>query len=127
VVEELDLTPSYSFYGGKRGQPPYDPRMMTALAGLFLDVLRLCQEAGLVRLGHISLDVAKVKANASKHKAMSYGRMKKASEELEREISELLERVEATDSGLRGTFVSHLSMDSGKRKFKPFQKEARHF
>ncbi|MEK7354692.1 MAG: transposase, partial [Chloroflexota bacterium] len=48
---------------------------LKALAGLFLQVLKLCQKAGLVRLGHIALDGTKIKANASKHKAMSYKRM----------------------------------------------------
>jgi transposase len=49
---------------------------LRALAGLFLKVLKLCQKAGLVKLGHVSLDGTKMKANASKHKAMSYKRMK---------------------------------------------------
>ena len=47
-----------------------------ALSGLFVQVLALCQQAGLVKLGHVALDGTKVKANASKHKAMSYQRMK---------------------------------------------------
>ena len=46
-----------------------------ALAALFVQVLKLCQKAGLVKLGHIALDGTKMKANASKHKAMSYKRM----------------------------------------------------
>jgi len=133
--------------GNGRGQPPYEPRMMTALlfyayctgvpssrqiekktyedvafrviaanrhpdhdsvcefrkrhlkalAGLFVQILRLCQEAGLVKLGHVALDGTKVKANASKHKAMSYGRMKKKKEELEKEIEKLLKSAEAVD------------------------------
>ena len=48
---------------------------LAALAELFLQVLELCQQAGLVKLGHVALDGAKVKANASRNKAMSYGRM----------------------------------------------------
>ncbi len=48
---------------------------LAALATLFVQVLTLCQRAGLVKLGHVALDGTKVKANASKHKAMSYGRM----------------------------------------------------
>ena len=48
---------------------------LKALAGLFVQVLKLCKKAGLVRLGHVALDGTKVKANASKHKAMSYERM----------------------------------------------------
>lgn len=50
-------------------------RHLTALSRLFVQVFRLCQEAGLVKLGHVALDGTKVRANASKHKAMSYGRM----------------------------------------------------
>lgn len=72
-------------------------RHLKALAALFVQVLRLCQEAGLVKLGHVALDGTKVRANASKHKAMSYGRMKKSKEELEKEIAALLERAEAVD------------------------------
>jgi transposase len=148
VVEQLDLSKIYASYlGNGRGQPPYEPRMMTALlfyayctgvpssrqiekktfedvtfrmtaanrhpdhdsicefrkrhlkalAGLFVQILRLCQEAGLVKLGHVALDGTKVKANASKHKAMSYGRMKKKKEELEKEIEGLLKSAEAVD------------------------------
>ncbi|MHC4416602.1 MAG: transposase, partial [Planctomycetota bacterium] len=48
---------------------------LAELKGLFVQVLRLCQKAGLVKLGHVSLDGTKVKANASRHKAMSYERM----------------------------------------------------
>ena len=148
VVEQLDLSKIYASYKGDgRGQPPYEPGMMTALlfyayctgvpssrqiekrthedvafrviaanrhpdhdsicefrkrhlkalAGLFVQILRLCQEAGLVKLGHVALDGTKIKANASKHKAMSYGKMKKKKEELEEEIDELLKNAEAVD------------------------------
>ena len=58
-------------------------RHLPALANLFVQVLRLCQKAGLVKLGHIALDGTKVQANASKRKAMSYGRMEKKAAELE--------------------------------------------
>jgi hypothetical protein len=58
------------------------------LAGLFVQVLRLCQAAGLVKLGHVALDGTKVKANASKHKAMSYARMKQTEQRLEQEVQE---------------------------------------
>src|ERR1700687_5403240 len=51
--------------------------MIVALGALFLQVLKLCETAGLVKLGHVALDGTKIKANASKHKAMSYERMKK--------------------------------------------------
>jgi transposase len=64
---------------------------------LFVQVLRLCQEAGLVKLGHIALDGTKVKANASRHKAMSYGRMLKEEKRLTEEIKQLLEKAEAID------------------------------
>jgi transposase len=72
-------------------------RHLGALSKLFVQVLRLCQEAGLVKLGHVSLDSTKVKANASKHKAMSYERMVKSELELEKEIRELLQNAQETD------------------------------
>ncbi len=72
-------------------------RHLKELASLFLQVLRLCRKAGLVKLGHISLDGTKVHANASKHKAMSYGRMQKAELELEVEVERLLKKADATD------------------------------
>ena len=146
VVDEHGRVVGESVKSG-RGQPAYDPRMMTALlvyayvtgtpcsrqiekkcledvafrvvsanqkpdhstmaefrkvhlkalAGLFLQVLKLCQKTGLVKLGHVALDGTKVKANASKHKAMSYGRMLQREEELKQEIAELLKRAEETD------------------------------
>jgi transposase len=71
---------------------------LKALAGLFLQVLKLCQKAGLVRLGHVALDGTKIKANASKHKAMSYKRMKEEEARLEAEVAELLKRAEAVDA-----------------------------
>ncbi|MDH3568309.1 MAG: transposase, partial [Desulfobacteraceae bacterium] len=73
-------------------------RHLKSLATLFVEVLRLCQKAGLVKLGHISLDGTKVKANASKHKAMSYGRMEKKSAELRKEVDRLLAEAEKLDS-----------------------------
>ena len=51
---------------------------LEALSGLFVQILRFCQEAGMVNLGHVALDGTKVQANASKHKAMSHERMLKA-------------------------------------------------
>ena len=56
-----------------------------ALSGLFVQVLALCHQAGLVKLGHVALDGTKVKANASKHKAMSYQRMKEKAAQLLRQ------------------------------------------
>ena len=70
---------------------------LDALSGLFIQVLALCQQAGLVKLGHVALDGTKVKANASKHKAMSYGRMKEQEARLAAEVAELLERAQAAD------------------------------
>ena len=132
VRESLDLNAIVSSYTSVLGQPPFDPRMMTALllhgyasglyssrriakaaveradfmmivagdpsdfrtisefrkrhleglAGLFVQVLKLAEKAGLVKLGHVALDGTKIKANASKHKAMSYERMKKREDTL---------------------------------------------
>ena len=70
---------------------------LKGLAGLFVDVLQLCQKAGLVKLGHIALDGTKVKANASKHKAMSYDRMDKTLAQLEAEVEQLLAEAQAVD------------------------------
>jgi len=70
---------------------------LKSLAGLFLQVLKLCQKAGLVKLGHVALDGTKIKANASKHKAMSYKRMKDEEARLEAEVKEMLQTAEAVD------------------------------
>jgi transposase len=70
---------------------------LKALAALFVQVLKLCQKAGLVRLGHVSIDGTKIKANASKHKAMSYRRMKEEEARLEGEVQELLRKAQAAD------------------------------
>ena len=72
-------------------------RHLEALARLFVQVLRLCEKAGLVRLGHVALDGTKMRANASKHKAMSYGRMEEKVRELEAQVAELLAAAEAAD------------------------------
>ncbi len=72
-------------------------RHLAALAGLFLAVLQLCEKAGLVQLGQVAVDGTKVKANASKHKAMSYGRMQEKEEQLKAEIAALMERAAAAD------------------------------
>ncbi|MBC8477474.1 MAG: transposase, partial [Dehalococcoidia bacterium] len=70
---------------------------LKALSGLFLQVLKLCQKAGLVKLGHVALDGTKIKANASKHKAMSYKRMKEEEARLEAEVAALMKTAEAVD------------------------------
>ena len=71
---------------------------LAALSGLFLQVLVLCRRAGLVKLGHVALDGAKVRAKASKHRAMSYRRMKEKEAQLAAEVEELLNRAEEVDA-----------------------------
>ena len=71
---------------------------LAALGDLFLQVLALCQRAGLVKLGHVALDSTKVKANASKHHAMSYGRMRQTRARLQREVAEILQQAEEVDT-----------------------------
>jgi transposase len=68
-----------------------------ALEGLFQQVLRLAMKAGAIKLGRVALDGSKVKANASKHKAMSYGRMKQEERALKKEVRRLLAQAEAAD------------------------------
>lgn len=147
VRESLDLSAILNSYKSGLGQPPFDPRLMTALllhgyasglyssrrlarsaveradfmmivagdppdfrtisefrrrhlkalAGLFVQVLKLAERAGLVKLGHVALDGTKIKANASKHKAMSYEWMKKREVELKTVVDRWLEAAEAAD------------------------------
>jgi transposase len=148
VVDQLDLSAMYGVYEKeKRGQPPYDPRLMTKLlvygyctgvfssrriqkrlqedipfkvlgAGnepdfrtisdfrkihiatlqkLFEQVLAMALECGAIKLGRVCLDGTKLKANASTHKAMSYGRMKEKQQQLKEEVKQLLEQAEAAD------------------------------
>jgi len=149
VVDQLDLSAIHAVYEKElRGQPPYDPRMMTkvlvygycvgvfssrriqkrlqedigfkvlaagnepdfrtisdfrkihlaALQGLFEQVLEMALESGAVKVGRVSLDGTKVKANASKHKAMSYGRMQEKQRQLREEVEQLLTQAEAADA-----------------------------
>jgi transposase len=148
VTESLELSAISASYTSGLGQPPFDPRMMTALllngyasgiyssrriakacieradfmmivagdppdfrtisdfrkrhlqalAGLFVQVLKLAEKAGLVKLGHVALDGTKIKANASKHKAMSYARMKQRAVELQAEVDRWLAAAEAADT-----------------------------
>lgn len=72
-------------------------RHLQALGSLFVLVLELCKASGLVKLGHVALDGTKIKANASKHKAMSYDRMKEKEKELELEVAALLQAAAAAD------------------------------
>jgi transposase len=73
-------------------------RHLPELKELFVQIARLARELGLVKLGTIALDGTKVKANASKHKAMSYGRMKEQEQELKHQIEALLERAGTIDA-----------------------------
>jgi len=73
-------------------------RHLDALAGLFVQVLALCRKAGLAGLDHVAVDGTKIKANASKHKAMSYARMVEAEAELSSEVAEWLARAAAEDA-----------------------------
>jgi transposase len=149
VVEQLDLTPMHAEYGEeRRGQPPYDPRMMTkllvygncvgvyssrkiqlrlqedvafrvlaagnapdfrtisdfrkihlkTLSGFFEEVLKIVLEAGAMKLGRVALDGTKIKANASKHKAMSYDRMAQQEEAIREQVKELMAKAAATDA-----------------------------
>ena len=149
VVDNLDLSAMDAVYGTeKRGQPPYDPLMMTkvlvysycigvfssrrietrlvediafrvlaagnhpnfrtisdfrkihlkTLAGLFEQVLKIALEAGAMKVGRVAVDGTKVKANASKHKAMSHDRMLEKEKQLKAEVQQLLEQAETTDA-----------------------------
>jgi transposase len=149
VVDNLDLSAMEAVYGNeKRGQPPYDPLMMTkvlvygycvgvfssrrienrlvediafrilaagnqpnfrtisdfrkihlqTLAGMFEQVLKIALQAGAVKLGRVALDGTKMKANASKHKAMSYDRMREKDKQIRVEVKQLLEQAEAADA-----------------------------
>jgi transposase len=86
-------------------QPPdfrtisdFRKRHLKTLAALFVQVLQLCRQAGLVSLGHVALDGTKLAANASKHKAMSYGRMHRAAAALAAEVEGWLARAEREDT-----------------------------
>src|SRR6202048_3486617 len=79
-------------------------RHLKALGALFVQVLKLCATAGLVKLGHVALDGTKIKANASKHKAMSYERMKQREAELKAEVARMLAAAEAADCEEDETF-----------------------
>lgn len=73
-------------------------RHLSALSQLFMQSLQLCHKAGLVKLGHVALDGTKIEANASKHKAMSYDRMEKKSQELKAEVEALLQQAQTADA-----------------------------
>ncbi|MCL6580336.1 MAG: IS1182 family transposase [Firmicutes bacterium] len=147
VVDGFDLSAILDKYREPRGQPPYDPSMMTKvwlyafmvgihssrkleqalhedvgfrvlsgnqqpdhwtlsefrrrhhkeLGDLFEQTVQAAERAGLVKLEHVAVDGTKVKANASKHRAMSYGRMKEEEKRLREDIERWFEEVEAND------------------------------
>jgi transposase len=98
---ETDIAFRY-LTGGER--PDHDTvctfrvRHLEAFRALFVQTLRLARSAGLKKVGHLSVDGTKVKANASKHKAMSYGRMEEAMKKLDEQIDKLLEEAAALDA-----------------------------
>src|SRR5256885_187118 len=71
---------------------------LTALRGFFEQVLQLAREMGAPRVGRVALDGSKIKANASKHKAMSYGRMREKQRQLREDVKDLLAQAEAADA-----------------------------
>ena len=71
---------------------------LTALKGFFEQVLQVARDLGTLRIGRVALDGSKVKANASKHKAMSYGRMREKRQQLRDEVQQLLAQAEAVDA-----------------------------
>jgi transposase len=77
-------------------------RHLAALSGLFVQVLRLCRAAGLVRLGHVAVDGTKLRASASKHKAMSYQQMLRQEAKLAAEVQAWLDRAAAADAAEDG-------------------------
>jgi len=112
------------------GDPPdfrtiadFRKRHLAALAALFLQVLELCAAAGLAKLGHVAFDGTKIKANASKHKAMSYAHMKKRETELQTEVNRWLAAAETADTeedakfgrGKRGDEMPDWVADKQKR------------
>ena len=90
-VLTCDQHPDHDTISGFRKQH------LGALSALFVQVLAVCQKAKLTKLGHVALDGTKIKANASKHKAMSYGRMGEKEKELEAQVQELIRQAEQED------------------------------
>ena len=82
-------------------------RRLPALQQLFVQVLRLCQAAGLVKLGHVAVDGAKLKANASKHKSMSYKHMVSQEPKLAAEVASWLDRADAADAAEHAEHAKH--------------------
>ena len=68
---------------------------------LFVQVLQLCERAGLVKLGHVAIDGSKIKANASKYRTMTYAGLSEAEQKLVAEVTRLLAEAERIDAGRR--------------------------
>jgi len=81
------------------------------LAELFVQVLKMCERAGLEKLGHVAIDGSKLRANASKHKAMSYDRMCEKEQQLVAEVARLLKEAEETDAAEDGRYGKGVSGD----------------
>lgn len=73
-------------------------RFLPQISGLFVQILSIAQEAGLLKVGKVSLDGTKVKANASKHKALSYAHAKKLQAQLEKEVKMLMDKAREADN-----------------------------
>ena len=89
---------------------------LKAFSDVFTQVVAIAQEAGLVKLGLVAIDGTKIHANASKHKAMSYGRMKEDEERLKGEIKELLARAEAVDAAEENEEDEHIPDELTRRE-----------
>jgi len=101
VLARRDVSFIYLAGGGKpdyRTLARFRRRNAGAIKGLLKETVLLCARLGMVNLGHIALDGTKLKANGSKHKAMSYGRMKQEEERLGKEIDELMQQAEVADA-----------------------------
>jgi transposase/IS5 family transposase len=102
IEERLGADVNFMFLAGQ-ARPDHKTiaefrrRHLAAFEGLFLTALRLCQAAGLAKLGRVAIDGTKLKANASKHKAMSYGRMTEREAVLRAEVQTILAEAEAVD------------------------------
>jgi transposase len=94
-------------------------RHLAALAGLFVQVLRLCQKAGLVSLGHVALDATKIRANASRDKAMSHERMLKSERQVEGEMRALLRKAEIIDAQEDGQYGKGKRGSQGRQAGSP--------
>ncbi len=86
------------------------------LASLFEQVLQACMSAGLVKLGHVAIDGTKMKANASKHKAMSYDRLVKDDERIREEVEELLKKADAADDADAATEGAYDAQEEVRRR-----------